>query len=336
MPLPHCKKIQKRRVRIVDPGELIVNLLAVTVRFGTLRVCEISLVWLYTSVKWPAQVPSTGVNMSILARLQRIVRAEFNAASSALDDALTNDGRTWSTSLVARAPADLRRERAQAYDWLSAIEVDAAAALQTGDSVRARALLQHAAYAESVLAGGKSVSESGAWPVSSKQVAPVSAPAQTMTLPRNPYGVASPAIRVRQAPPFAGHTTNHTATVPLAAGIPPTTSPIEGLPGAMPPGTFQSLSVAEQGLWTSRLDLRAPADALDAGDRLYSPAMDALLDRFEQTAERVEAISAMSEVDALLSIPAPEDFRVPVPPEPVTDSGADPLERLRRNLDPTA
>jgi hypothetical protein len=274
--------------------------------------------------------------MSILARLQRIVRAEFNAASSALDDALTNDGRTWSTSLVARAPTDLYRERAQAFDWLAAIEADAAAALQAGDNVRAHALLQHAAYAESVLAGGKSVSESGAWPVSSKQVAPVSAPAQTMTLPRNPYGVASPAIRVRQAPPFAGPTSNHTTTAPRAAGTPPATSPVEASPGVMPRADFQSLSASEQGLWTSQLDVRAPAEPLVAGDGLYSPAMDALLDRFEQTADRVEALSAMSEVDALLSIPAPEDFRVPAPPEPVTDSGADPLERLRRNLDPTA
>jgi len=268
--------------------------------------------------------------MSILARLQRIVRAEFNAASSALDDALTNEGRTWSASLVARAPTDLYRERAQAYDWLATIEADAAAAMKAGDNVRAHALLQHAAYAESVLAGGKSVSETGAWPVSSKQVAPVSAPAQTMTLPRNPYGVASPAIRVRQAPPFAGAVPNHTTAAP------PATSPGQASHGVMPRATSQSLSVSEQGLWTSQLDLRTPADPLASGDGLYSPAMDALLDRFEQTAERVEALSAMSEVDALLSIPAPENFRVPAPPEPVTDSGADPLERLRRNLDPTA
>jgi hypothetical protein len=86
----------------------------------------------------------------------------------------------------------------------------------------------------------------------------------------------------------------------------------------------------------SHPDLYSATDPFLAGDGLYSPAMDALLDRFEQTAARAEAVAAMFEVDALLATPAPEDFRVPAPPEPVADSGADPLERLRRNLDPTA
>lgn len=274
--------------------------------------------------------------MSILARLQRLVRAEFNAVSTVLDDALTFDARAQPASLVVREPSDLRRERAQAYDWLAGIEADAAAALQAGDALRAQALLHHATYAESVLAGGTSLSASNAWPVSSQQSAPVSAPAQTMTLPRNPYGVASPGIRVRQAPPFAANSKQQATPASRALEPGPSNTPgspvSEFLPRAASPAATSSRP------WTSLADpgLRSDMDAYAPGDGLYSPAMDALLDRFEQTTARAEAITAMSEVDALLSTPAPDDFHVPAPLEPVSGSGSDPLERLRRNLDPTS
>ena len=274
--------------------------------------------------------------MSILARLQRLVRAEFTAVSAVLDDALTNDVRAYPPSLVARPPTDLRRERAQAYDWLAGIEADAAAALQAGDNLRAQALLHHAAYAESVLAGGKSTSESGAWPVASQQSAPVSAPAQTMTLPRNPYGVASPGIRVRQAPPFASYSQHHTEPASRTVEPLPAFTPVAGAAVIAPHAAVSNASDPGQLTARSHPDLYSATDPYPAGDGLYSPAMDALLDRFEQTAARAEAVVALSEVDALLATPAPEDFRVPAPPEPVADSGADPLERLRRNLDPTA
>lgn len=268
--------------------------------------------------------------MSILARLQRIVRAEFNAASAAIDDVMTSEFRSPAASVVSRAPADLRRERASAYDWLAGIEAEAAAALVSGDSVRGRSLLQHAAYAESVLSGTASIVESGAWPTTSQQRAPVTAPAQPNALPRNPYGVAAPVIRVRQAPAFS------------AAIAPPGQPGATGSssPGIAAPGSHAVLvatveSIGQTAIPGPRSDESASYAAVSSAERdsLFTPAMDALLDRFEQTAARVETHSAMAEVDALLNQPGPDQFHVP-PPESASDAGADPLERLRRNLDP--
>jgi hypothetical protein len=284
----------------------------------TLRACD------------AARAPSNGIGMSILARLQRIVRAEFNAASAAIDDVMTSEFRSPAPSVVSRAPAELRRERASAYDWLAGIEADAAAALLSGDSVRARSLLQHAAYAESVLSGNASVVESGAWPATSQQRAPVSAPAQPNVLPRNPYGVAAPVIRVRQAPAFS------TDVAPsLSHGV--ASPPSSGTEGPHPHLALLATveSIGERAVPSPRTSESTAYAAISGAERdaLYTPAMDALLDRFEQTAARVETHAAMAEVDALLNPPGPDQFHVP-PPESAPDSGSDPLERLRRNLDP--
>lgn len=269
--------------------------------------------------------------MSILARLQRIVRAEFNAASAAIDDVMTSEFRSPAPSVVARAPAALRRERASAYDWLAGIEADAAAALASGDSVRARSLLQHAAYAESVLSGNASVVESGAWPAASQQRAPVSAPAQPNVLPRNPYGVAAPVIRVRQAPAFS------TAVAPPE---PPGVADSPSSSVAAGPHSQVAIAAAVESIGQRAVPGPVAHESTSftgfsgaERDVLYTPAMDALLDRFEQTAARVETQTAMAEVDALLNPPGPDQFHVP-PPESAHDSGSDPLERLRRNLDP--
>jgi hypothetical protein len=270
--------------------------------------------------------------MSILARLQRLVRAEFSAASAALDDVLTAESRSYAPSVVARSPVEIRRERALAYDWLSGIENNAAAAFSAGDVAQASALMQHATYAERVLAEGKSTAEAGAWPTASQQRAPVSAPAQRITLPRNPYGVAAPGIRVRQAPAFA--TSSHSNHAGSGA-------PNEATGASLQSGTKRADLVTGStpdlaGSFAVGRSVAAPAYFNDEIDASYSPAVDALLDKFEQTAARIESFTAMAEVEELLKPKGPEEFFVPEPHDSRGDSGADPLERLRRNLDPNA
>jgi hypothetical protein len=236
--------------------------------------------------------------MSILDRVQRLVRAEWSAASASLDAALAPPA----PMAPPLGSADARRMRCQQLDAVSQLEAQAVAAAQAGDSRAARAWLAQARQIEDTILQVRPNSDSGAW-----SAAPA-ASAGTRALPPNPYGVQS--APVRRIP------SSSWAAVPSSAPVSASVGPY-GVRDTAPVAGFAPMTPTE-----------VPATDAFARAGATMDAFDAMAGRL---AGQSDALSAMAEVDALLRPAMPEDLVIPgAAPTPEDDA----LRRLQQNLEP--